>query len=77
MIQVVGAHSREKIWRVAFFTFRNLTSLSESTIEIMVDCNLIKVIDTLQKGRALKDPELTEDLEYMGTLLERNLKILT
>jgi V-type H+-transporting ATPase subunit H len=76
MINVVQAHSREKIWRVAFFTFRNLANTSELTIEIMVDCGLLKAIDTLLKGN-IKDTELKEDLEYMGGLLEKNLKILT
>lgn len=42
----------------------------------MVDCSLLKVVDTLMKGN-IKDQELQEDLEFMGTLLEKNMKILT
>eukprot|EP01017_Pseudomicrothorax_dubius_P029281 TRINITY_DN3543_c0_g1_i6.p1 TRINITY_DN3543_c0_g1~~TRINITY_DN3543_c0_g1_i6.p1 ORF type:complete len:172 (+),score=41.22 TRINITY_DN3543_c0_g1_i6:99-614(+) len=76
VITIIQNHSREKIWRVAFYLFKNLSNLHENTIEIMVDCGLLKVVDTLLKGN-IKDTELKEDLETMGTLLEKNLKILT
>lgn len=42
----------------------------------MVDCNLIKVIDTLLKGN-IKDAQTLDDLKYVGEIMEQNLKILT
>lgn len=76
MIEVIQKLSREKLVRVAFMCFRNLTELSPDCIEIMVDNNLLKVVDTLMKGN-IKDQEVLDDLTHVGEVLEKNIKILT
>lgn len=76
MTEVILKLSREKIVRVAFATFRNLCDTSPEAIELMVDAGLLKIIDTLMKGN-IKDKDIIEDLEYVGTILEKNLKILS
>ena len=43
---------------------------------MMVDCGIIKIIDTLLKGN-IKDKDITDDLEYVGQILEKNMKILS
>ncbi len=42
----------------------------------MVDVDLLKIVDTLLKGN-LKDKELIEDIQFVGDVLEKNLKILS
>lgn len=39
------------------------------SVELMVDCNVLKLIDNLLKG-SIKDKETLEDLEHVGTILE-------
>lgn len=75
VIEVIQKISREKILRVACSLFRNLSEY-EVAVEVMVDNGLLKVVDVLLRG-SIKDTELKEDLEYLGQLLEKNIKILT
>lgn len=42
----------------------------------MVDVGIIKTIDTLLKGN-IKDKDIIDDLEYVGQILEKNMKILS
>jgi len=75
MIQSVQKLSREKVIRVGYATFKNLSE-SEAAIELMVDGGLLKVTDILSKS-IIKDEEIKKDIEVLGQTLERNLKILT
>jgi hypothetical protein len=42
----------------------------------MVESGIIKVIDASLKSN-IKDPEINEDIEFVGHIVEKNLKILT
>jgi V-type H+-transporting ATPase subunit H len=42
----------------------------------MVDAGLIKTVDVLLKGN-IKDKEVIGDIQYVGEILERNIKILS
>lgn len=75
-IEAIQKISREKVLRVAFAAFRNLSDNSPQAIEMMVDNGLIKNIDLLLKGN-LKDQDVIDDIKYVGEILEKNIKILT
>ena len=62
--------------RTAFASFKNLVQACEPSIEFMVDAGIIKIIDSSLKSN-LKDRELIDDIEEVGLLVEKNLKILT
>ena len=57
-IEAIQKISREKVLRVAFACFRNLV---DTSIELMVDSGLIKVVDLLLKGN-LKDQDVIDDI---------------
>jgi V-type H+-transporting ATPase subunit H len=42
----------------------------------MVDAGLLKTIDNLVKTN-IKDKDIQNDLEYIGEILEKNMKILS
>lgn len=42
----------------------------------MVDSGLLKTIDNLMKTN-IKDKDIQNDLEYIGEILEKNMKILS
>lgn len=67
--------SREKLIRVGYSCFKNLTR-DDLCIELMVDAGLLKTTDNILKG-VIKDDETLQDIEYVGQTLERNLKILS
>mmetsp|Transcript_32613 Transcript_32613/g.29480 ORF Transcript_32613/g.29480 Transcript_32613/m.29480 type:complete len:463 (-) Transcript_32613:107-1495(-) len=75
MIHALQSLSREKIIRVGYACFRNL-SVDEGCLEVMIDNGLLKVTDTVLKG-VIKDKDTVDDIEYVGQILEKNLKILT
>lgn len=68
--------SREKIIRVSFNIFRQLSEQCPPSIEHMVDSGLLKTIDNLLKTN-IKDQDIQNDLEFIGDILERNIKILS
>ena len=76
MIFVIQIISREKILRVSFGTFRNLIEHCEAAIEIMVESGLLRMVELYSKTN-IKDEELKEDLDFVGQVLEKNLRILT
>ena len=43
---------------------------------MMIDAKLQKSVDTLLKG-TIKDKECLADIEYVGDLLDKNLRILS
>lgn len=47
-----------------------------ASIEQMVDAGLLKTIDNLVKTN-IKDKDIESDLEYIGEILEKNMKILS
>jgi len=59
--EVILKISREKIIRVAFSCYKQLCLNSKDSIEMMVDVELLKIVDTLLKGN-LKDKELIDDI---------------
>lgn len=74
-IEVIQKISREKLVRVAFACFKNL-SLWTPCIEVLVDNDLLKVCETLLKGN-IKEKEVIDDITALGEVLEKNIKILT
>lgn len=75
MSHALQSHSREKLIRVGYACFKNLTS-DELAIEVMVDAGLLKITDNILKG-VIKDEETLKDIEFVGETLEKNLKILS
>ena len=83
-VEAIQRFSREKIIRVAFSLFKNLVDISMSSVELMVESSLlkviftkfIKIIDNLLKG-TIKDKEVLDDIQYVGEVLEKNLKVLS
>jgi len=75
MIMCIQKLSREKIIRVGYSTFKNLSE-SDQAIELMVEGGLLKVTDILAKS-LIKEEEVKKDIEVIGAILEKNLKILT
>ncbi|KAL4502337.1 hypothetical protein ABPG72_011924 [Tetrahymena utriculariae] len=74
-IEVIQKISREKLVRVAFACYKNL-SQNNSCIEVIVDNDLLKVCETLLKGN-IKEKEVLDDIQFMGEILEKNIRILT
>jgi len=75
MIQVMQSLSKEKLIRLGYSTFRNLSNSSEA-LELMVDNGLIKVTSNILKS-IIKDKETKDDVEFIDSVLEKNLKVLT
>ncbi|EGR32209.1 hypothetical protein IMG5_092130 [Ichthyophthirius multifiliis] len=75
-IDVIQKISREKLIRIAFQCYKNLASFSQQCIELMVDKDLLKVCETLLKGN-IKEKELVNDIQQLGEVLEKNIRILT
>ncbi|KAL4470236.1 hypothetical protein ABPG74_011847 [Tetrahymena malaccensis] len=76
MVEIIQKLSREKLIRVAFQCLKNLAEKSQQCIEVMVDCDLLKLCETLLKGN-IKDKEVVDDVTFLGEILEKNIKILT
>lgn len=68
--------SREKVLRVAFSTFKNLVDSAPKTIELMVEAGIIRIIDVVMKTN-IKDADLEEDITFVGSVVEKNMKIFT
>jgi V-type H+-transporting ATPase subunit H len=75
MIEAIKNVSREKVSRVAFKIFRNLSKWDDC-VELMVDNNLLKVVDN-ELRKNFKDEVLRDNLEYLAEVLERNYRILS
>lgn len=75
MVQALQSLSREKLIRVGYACFKNLC-VNDQCIELMIDAGLIKTTDNILKG-VIKDEETLQDIEFVGTTLERNMKILS
>jgi len=75
MIQVMQSLSKEKLIRLGYSTFRNLSNSAEA-LELMVDNGLIKVTSNILKS-IIKDKETKDDVEFIDSVLEKNLKVLT
>lgn len=67
--------SREKLSRIAFKLFKNISGWSDC-VELMVDHNLTKVVES-EMRKNLKDKDLKENLYYLSEVLEANYKILS
>lgn len=59
-IEVIQKISREKLVRVSFACYKNLSSYS-NCIEVLVDNDLLKVCETLLKGN-IKEKEVLDDI---------------
>jgi V-type H+-transporting ATPase subunit H len=74
--------SREKIIRIAFSTFKviffkkNLVEFCHPTIEILVESSILRLIDCATKS-LIKDKDVLEDIDFVGKIVEKNIKILT
>lgn len=55
--------------------FKNIQT-SHSSLELMIDNKLLKIIDTLLKGN-IKDHVLIDEIKNIGTVLENNIKVLS
>ena len=82
MISVMTKISREKIIRIAFSTFKviffiqNLVEFCHPTIEILVESSILRLIDCATKS-LIKDKDVLEDIDFVGKIVEKNIKILT
>lgn len=73
IINALKAISREKLSRIAFKLFKNISGW-EKCIELMNDNDLIKVVESESK-KNLKDEQLKQNLETLLEDLEMNYRI--
>lgn len=55
--------------------FKNIQT-SHTSLELMIDNKLLKIIDTLLKGN-IKDHALIDEIKNIGSVLENNIKVLS
>lgn len=75
MINALKNISREKLSRVAFKIFKNVSKW-EACIELMVENDLNKVVEN-ELRKNLKDDNLHENLDFLADLLDKNAKIFS
>eukprot|EP00550_Attheya_septentrionalis_P000093 CAMPEP_0198288894 /NCGR_PEP_ID=MMETSP1449-20131203/7266_1 /TAXON_ID=420275 /ORGANISM="Attheya septentrionalis, Strain CCMP2084" /LENGTH=510 /DNA_ID=CAMNT_0043987131 /DNA_START=89 /DNA_END=1618 /DNA_ORIENTATION=+ len=88
LVDLVAAHHREKVVRVALSSLRNLAECSSDFVPDasnrnvingsvfageMIGCGLIKYVEQM-RNRQWKDPDIVDDLRALNSILHRNYK---